>query len=172
MPFIMTVTVVINDIIHPMGANNSYGVDDIERTLGVRARTIHFWVQSGLLDGPGAGRGARYTDQHLGKLFMIQKLRAERRPLREIAAAVKQISPAQLAVLAEQANAARRTPKARANELIGRWLEAISPRESSQDQSAGESWTRVSLRDGVELHVRHRLSPESKALVDALLALT
>src|SRR5215208_2505669 len=72
--------------------STTYGVDELERMLGVRARTIYFWVQSGLLEGPGAGRGARYQDEHLGRLFLIRKLRAERRPLPEIAEVLRTLS--------------------------------------------------------------------------------
>jgi DNA-binding transcriptional MerR regulator len=182
--------------------DGTYSVEELEQMLGVRARTIHFWVHSGLLEGPGAGRGARYADEHLGKLFMIQKLRGEGRPLPEIAAAVKQLSPAQLDVLAEQARDARRAPKPRARELIRKWLGEKDGEQGGEDsslhgakavaraveehavysrrggsrpaaarESSPESWTRLPLRDDVELHVKKPLSPESKALVDALLAI-
>jgi DNA-binding transcriptional MerR regulator len=168
-----------------------YSVEELEQILGVKPRTVHFWVQSGLLDGPGAGRGARYTDEHLAKLFMIQKLRAEGRPLAEIRAAVRRLPASDYDVLAEQARGEPRVEKLRAKELIGRWLSegrserqpAAAPssaraRQLSADRlqattgamPTGEDWRRVPLTSDVELHVRQPLSHTSRELVDALIA--
>ena len=169
-----------------------YSVEELEQILGVKPRTVHFWVQSGLLDGPGAGRGARYTDEHLAKLFMIQKLRAEGRPLAEIRAAVRRLPASDYDVLAEQARGEPRVEKLRAKELIGRWLSEGrsdkqgdappgSARAKQQRTSVplqtttgaaptGENWHRVPLTSDVELHVRQPLSHTSRELVDALIA--
>ncbi|MEQ1760876.1 MAG: helix-turn-helix domain-containing protein [Vicinamibacterales bacterium] len=149
-----------------MATRTSYGVDELERILGVRARTIHFWVQSGLLPGPGAGRGARYQDEHLGRLFLIRKLRAERRPIPEIADAVQALSIEQVRALAAQAKAESRAPRARSSELVAQWVAL----PASGPQVGGESWTRLALRPDVELHVKQPLSADSRALVDAILA--
>ncbi len=151
-----------------MAKSTSYGVDELERMLGVRARTIHFWVQSGLLDGPGAGRGARYNDDHVGRLLLIRKLRAERRPLREIAEAVRALSSEQVRELAAQAEAEMRTPRARSRELVARW---VAPAVSATVVD-GQSWTRVALRPDVELHLKQPLSPGSRDLVDKLIVIT
>ena len=52
---------------------------------GVSARTVHFYVQQGLIPPPsGGGRGARYSADHLRRLQVIKRLQAQHLPLAEI----------------------------------------------------------------------------------------
>jgi DNA-binding transcriptional MerR regulator len=173
-------------------ADNSYSLEDLERLLGLKGRTIHFWTQEGLFEGPGAGRGARYTDEHLAKLFLIQKLRAEGRRLAEIKAALKRLPTRALRPWIDQAKAEPPKEMATAKQLITRWLKdssepevraawrLASPRHASRNSlwsvtegavPAGH-WERVSLAPDVELHFQHPLSPTSRTLVDQLIALS
>jgi len=170
-------------------ADGTYSIEDLERILGLRGRTIRYWSHEGLFEGPGAGRGTRYTDEHLARLFLIQKLRAEGRPIGEIRAAIRRLSAAELQALVEEA---RRQPPRRtmpARQLIRQWLqerderrEDATPAAWSMGGTAQQSWSwrapvpkghwqRVPLAPGVELHVQHPLSPSSEALVDDLIAL-
>jgi DNA-binding transcriptional MerR regulator len=172
--------------------DGSYSIEDLERLLGVKGRTIHYWSHEGLFEGPGAGRGARYTDEHLARLFLIQKLRAEGRPVAEIKAALKRVSTTDLRLWAEQAKAEPPKESVKAKQLITRWLKegnesdvvvasrVTTPRQSwqrravwsamSDDVPAGH-WQRIPFAPDVELHVQHPPSPTSQRLVDQLVAL-
>ena len=102
--------------------DGSYSVEDLERLLGLKGRTIHYWTQEGLFEGPGAGRGARYTDEHLAKLFLILKLREEGRSLAEIKTALKRLPTRALKSWVDLAKAEPPKETATAKELITRWL--------------------------------------------------
>ena len=102
--------------------DGSYTVEDLERLLGIRPRTVHYWSSEGLFEGPGAGRGTRYTDEHLAKLFLIQKLREEGRPIAEIKTAIKRLPRDAWTWLAEQAKAEPPKQDVKAKDLIAEWL--------------------------------------------------
>ena len=171
--------------------DGSYSIEDLERILGLKARTINYWTHEGLFDGPGAGRGARYTDEHLAKLFVIQKLRAEGRPIAEIKAALKRLPAKALRAWADFAKAEPPKDQAKASELVDRWLKESSDASSWVPWRAAPSlswrppmswtarpegapsghWQRIPLALGVELHVQHPASPASQKLVNELVAL-
>ena len=168
--------------------DGTYSVEDLERLLGVRARTIHYWSHEGLFEGPGAGRGARYTDEHLARLFLIQKLRTEGRPVAEIKAALKRLSPPDLRVWASHAKAEPPRESVKAKQLITRWLkegsepDAAAAAGAAARQAGGiwsatgqgmaaADWQRIPLAPGVELHVEQPASPASQKLVHELVAL-
>jgi DNA-binding transcriptional MerR regulator len=62
-----------------------YNIDNLARLAGITRRTVRYYIQRGLLPPPkGQKRGAYYTDEHLDKLKMIQKLSARGVPLIQI----------------------------------------------------------------------------------------
>jgi len=173
----------------------AFTIEDLARLLGLKPRTIHFWKQTGLFEGPGAGPGARYDEEHLGTLFLIDKLRSGGTSLAEIKKEISRQSSAGLRRLAEQAKATPKPPPPTAKQLIAGWLSQSSrdtrstgganppsasasriPRSaaSSPPQSARGSspsaWERVPLADGVELHVRQPSTSASRKLVRELIA--
>lgn len=171
--------------------DETYSAEQLEKILGVKARNVHYWVQEGLLEGPGAGRGARYTDEHLAKLFLIQKLREQGLSLPEIKKAIDRIRDADVPALANEARSHRPRETTRATDLITQWLTAASAthgmpvagssvrspartasflraRESAV-RMAGDSWRRIPLAPDLELHVREPLSSSSQHLLEALL---
>ncbi len=53
-----------------------YSIGELERSTGIQRRTIHFYVQNGIVDKPeGSKRGSYYTRTHLSQLLMVLKLR-------------------------------------------------------------------------------------------------
>ncbi len=62
-----------------------YELKDLAARAGVTARTVHFYIQQGLLPPAGApGPGARYSEAFLARLIVIRRLQREHLPLAEI----------------------------------------------------------------------------------------
>jgi DNA-binding transcriptional MerR regulator len=172
----------------------AFTIEELARMLGLKPRTIHFWKQTGLFEGPGAGPGARYEDEHLGALFLIDKLRSGGKSLAEIKREIGRQSSADLRRLADQAKATPKPPPPTARELIAGWLSKSSgqprptvdadatiasasrmprlakPSPHFAPASSSGAWERVPLADGVELHVRQPSTSASRKLVRELIA--
>jgi DNA-binding transcriptional MerR regulator len=178
----------------------AFTIEELARLLGLKPRTIHFWKQTGLFEGPGAGPGARYDEEHLGTLFLIDQLRSGGTSLADIKKEISRQSAADLRRLAEQVKATPKPPPPSAKELIAGWLSKPTghtrssgdTRASSGGDATGVSalrvpkmarssprssptssagaWERVPLADGVELHVRQPSTSASRKLVRELLA--
>ena len=115
----------------------AFTIEELARLLGLKPRTIHFWKQTGLFEGPGAGPGARYDEEHLGTLFLIDQLRSGGTSLAEIKKEISRQSSADLRRLAEQAKATPKPPPPTAKELIAGWLSKSSGQtRSSATRSA------------------------------------
>ena len=64
-----------------------YNVDALAKKAGVTRRTIHYYLQRGLLPRPeGAGRGYYYTEAHVERLRQIQEWREQGVPLENMKA--------------------------------------------------------------------------------------
>ncbi len=115
-------------------------VGELAERGGVSRRTVRYYVQRGLLAPPlGAGRGSRYTPAHLDRLIRIRTLQEANVPLAEIVARLEGPAPSRPA-------GRRPTPR-----------------------PAPASWRRLTLADGVELHVRDgALGPVRLARLAAL----
>ena len=62
-----------------------YSIGELAELGSVSRRTVHFYVQQGLIDPPeGRGRGSYYTDRHLEQLQRVLALQREGLPLRRI----------------------------------------------------------------------------------------
>ncbi len=106
-------------------AEPRYGIDELAARGGVSRRTVRYYVQLGLLDVPtGLGRGRHYTQVHLDQLIRIRELQERGVALADV--------PAHLAE-GDHAPTSSQTPYA-----IG----------------AQSTWTRIVVRDGLELHLR------------------
>lgn len=113
-----------------------YTIAELADLGGVSRRTVRYYVQRGLLPSPtGLGRGKHYTQAHLDRLLRIRSLQDSGVPLAEI--------PQRLV-----------------------WEESETdipfPTEATPTQQV---WTRIVLREGVELH----LSGKAAALDTATL---
>ena len=62
-----------------------YNVESLARKAGVSRRTIHYYVQRGLLPRPeGGGRGHYYTETHLERIRLIQNWHDQGVPLEKM----------------------------------------------------------------------------------------
>ena len=175
------------------------------------ARTVHFYVQQGLLPPAGApGPGARYTQGHVSRLKLIRLLQKQHLPLAEIAKRLKGLTAGQVDDLLHEARARRASERGSALDYIrgvlnepsalstssfgGSRLSALasrpergkvagdaqrpraqspraqSPEPGPQGPLDGRSqWDRLTLTDGIELHVRRPLAREQQRQLDKIM---
>ncbi len=114
-------------------SNGRFSVGELADRVGISRRAVRYYVQEGLLPGPiGLGRGAFYTDEHVTLLERLRDLQAQGLGL----AAVRQHLAA---------------PPADTNPDPERDTE----RDTERDRRlALETWSRLVIADGVELHLR------------------
>ncbi len=187
-------------------------LEDLATHSGLPLRTLRYYIQEGILQGPDTrGKYASYSQQHLDRLELIQRLKKLRLPLQEIRHLLENMSPEEVStvrqyqdILKHQLNQPVRLdrsefsssqPKSSALEYI-RSLEqdrenlraltsniesststppAAARPESTQQKfnflsDAGqENWTRIVLRDGIELNVRTPMGTDEKARVARLI---
>jgi DNA-binding transcriptional MerR regulator len=69
-------------------------LEDLATISGLSLRTLRFYMQEGLLQGPDThGKNARYSQQHLDQLELIQRLKNLRLPLQEIHQLINNMTP-------------------------------------------------------------------------------
>lgn len=108
-----------------------YSIDELAELGGVSRRTVRYYVQRGLIPPPdGTGRGRHYGRAHIDALLRVKAEQEGGRTLVEI---LGHDDPAQ--------------------------LPGPAPPAPDVGLRAQETWTRVVLDDGVELHVRGRALP-------------
>ena len=158
----------------------------------VTPRTVHFYVQQGLLPAPDSpGPGPRYTSAHVARIRLIRLLQKQHLPLAEIARRLRGLTYDQVLALVEETAARRRAESGSSAIDYIRGVLAKSPtidsrfeRLSAIDASAMPSsaatveapatarsqWERYTLADGMELHVRRPLSRIQQRQLEQLLA--
>jgi DNA-binding transcriptional MerR regulator len=68
-----------------MDEQRDYTISELAEEAGVSTRTIRYYVSEGLLPPPvGSGPTSRYTSAHRERLAIIDRLKAQYLPLREI----------------------------------------------------------------------------------------
>lgn len=77
-------------------------ITELERESGVPRRTIHFYIRQGVLPPPeGAGGAARYGEEHLLRLRLVQELQKSHLKLAGICEALDALSLEEMRALAE-----------------------------------------------------------------------
>lgn len=112
-----------------------YNIETLAKKADVTIRTIHFYVQRGLLPRPeGGGRGHYYTDVHLERLKQIQKWREQGVPLEK---------------MKEEFSGERN------------WSVATTATPASTEYTNTSHWTRINFGKDIEINFRRgALSPE------------
>jgi DNA-binding transcriptional MerR regulator len=119
------------------------------------ARAIRFYVANGLLDRPeGTGTAATYGYRHLLQLLFIKIRQREGQTLERIKVEMKELMGDSLE---------RRVANSLAPALLG-----DGAPEGGKDGNGEGIWHRISVANGIELHVRDD-SPASRA--EAILAI-
>ena len=72
-------------------------IEDLEKYSGLPIRTLHYYMQEGLLPGPDKrGKYASYSQEHLDRLDLILILKEMHLPLREIRSLFDSLTPAEI----------------------------------------------------------------------------
>jgi DNA-binding transcriptional MerR regulator len=172
-----------------------YDIKEICAEAGVTPRTVHFYIQQGLLPPAGSlGPGTKYSEAHLHKLRLIKLLQKEHLPLSEIRRRLESLTDAQVQNLANQRHSRERLSNSSAVEYIRGILtgeSSLVPRPSLNDppghHSASQTlqepngryerghtversqWERVALAPDIELHFRRPLARVQNRKVEALI---
>lgn len=71
-----------------------YTIEDLENHSGIPTRTLHYYMQLGLLPGPDKrGKYASYSQEHIDRLDLILILKEMHLPLAEIGNVLNQLTP-------------------------------------------------------------------------------
>ena len=159
----------------------------------VTPRTVHFYVQQGLLPPASApGPGARYGEGHIARLRLIRLLKKQHLPLAEIGKRLKGLSDSQAEALITEARQRRERTAGTALDYIRGILADTGPQPptatrpssvassttgdtrvlhtTADSRAPGRSqWDRFALADGIELHVQRPLAREQQRRLDKLL---
>lgn len=175
-------------------ATTRYRMNELAKVTGVTPRTIRFYIHEGLLPPPeGGGPAAAYTAEHRDRLALIGLLKARYLPLQEIRQRLAPLSAAEVRAELDRLHAAqpanapgravmettasadaaldylddvlRRLP--RREQAPQRLPSAPLPAPFPRPAPARERWERITLADGVELHVREDRRRET-TLLDAV----
>jgi DNA-binding transcriptional MerR regulator len=115
----------------------TYRIKELAESLGVSRRTIHYYLGRGLLPpSEGAGLGTTYTQEHYYRILLIKKWQKAFFPLEEIR---KRIQPLTLEEVQTCLN----------EEEIPFFKQVMK-----EKPLYGESWIRIPLEKGQELHYR------------------
>ena len=72
-------------------------IEDLEAHSGLPVRTLHYYMQIGLLPGPDKrGKYAAYSQEHLDRLDLILILKEMHLPLKEIRTLLEGLTPAEI----------------------------------------------------------------------------
>lgn len=74
-----------------------YTIEDLEKHSGLSIRTLHYYMQEGLLPSPDKrGKYATYSQKHLYRLDLIVSLKNLHLPLKEIRELLESLTPAEI----------------------------------------------------------------------------
>lgn len=164
----------------------------------VTPRTVHFYVQQGLLPPAGSpGPGARYSEGHVARIRLIRLLQKQHLPLAEIGKRIRGLSDVEVTALVAETKERRPDSRGSALDYIRsvlaepRTAEAASASAAKHSrtsvapltarplmQAAGAAsatparsqWERYTLADGMELNVRRPLSRIEQKQFEKLMA--
>ena len=153
---------------------------------GVTPRTVHFYIQSGLLRPAGTpGPGSRYDDGHLARLRLIKLLQKEHLPLAEIRKRLESLDEAEVEAVLGEYRLRPTSSRPSAADYIRSVLAGETRQQLSRAAFVSEmttltsspavqraldrsQWERIPLATDVELHVRRPLSREQNRRVERL----
>jgi len=171
-----------------------FDITELCERADVTPRTVHFYVQQGLLPPAGSpGPGARYSEGHVARIKLIRLLQKQHLPLAEIARRTKGLRDEQVAVLIAETKQRRAEERGSALDYVRSVLGEARTRSNPAQTLAPQAmpsrpammvrdgvsppgvaersqWERYTLADGMELHVRRPLTRVEQRQLDKLIA--
>ena len=144
-----------------------YRLAELVEITGVTQRTIRFYIAEGLLPPPeGAGPAAVYTAAHRDRLALINSLKERYLPLKEIRRRLATLTEDEVRAELQQITVDPPTASSEISPVVGVGPDYLDDFLGGRPRgtvlaaapqavlSVREHWERVTLADGVELHVR------------------
>ena len=175
-------------------STQTYSLKEVATQVGVELRVLRSWMGSPyrILRGVGRGSGARYSQHFFDRAMLAQRLRTENVTLGEIAKRLSGIPDEELEqLLAGGVGAMQQKGRGSAADYAaaalssrGMFTSALQQRmaghsatrsqqvpaaTTSQRAGARVNWERITLSDGVEIHVRRPMNREENRLLERLL---
>ena len=160
-----------------------FDITELCERASVTPRTVHFYVQQGLLPPAGSpGPGARYGQGHASRIRLIRLLQNQHLPLAEIAKRIKGLTDEQVDALVGETKQRRAEGKGSALDYIRSVLaesKTAAPADMRRTTAATTApaaaparsqWERYTLADGMELHIRRPLSRIEQKQFEKLMA--
>ena len=171
----------------------TYSLKEVADQVGVELRVLRSWMGSPyrILRGVGRGSGARYSQHFRDRAMLVQRLRTENVTLGEIAKRLSGIPDEELEqLLAGGVGAMQQKGRGSAADYAaaalssrGMFTSALQQHmaghtatrsqqaptaTTSQRAGARVHWERITLSDGVEIHVRRPMNREENRLLERL----
>jgi DNA-binding transcriptional MerR regulator len=170
-------------------------IEDLKQHSGLSVRTLHYYLQLGLLPSPiKRGKYARYSQEHLDRLDLILILKEMRLPLKEIRSTLDSLTPDEIRHYRDKHKSVPLeigAPKLTSDvttssiehfkniknmKVVHENIQQIKKRKTQQphasnnqpDQLNQERWQRITLTDGVELHIRESQDKETLNKIEHL----
>jgi len=130
---------------------DNYTITDLERKTGLNRRTIHFYTKEKLIPPPyGAGGGARYGEEHVVRLRLIQELQKSHLRLSGIREALDSMSLDEMKDVLAKARVSPPEPWSKAT--LEQWLQGEGytediPPEPTQSPPPGSRPANFSFLD-------------------------
>jgi len=172
-----------------------YDIKELCAEAEVTPRTVHFYIQQGLLPSAGSqGPSARYDEGHVARLKLIKLLQKQHLPLSEIRQQLETLDDVKVQALVREHTSRKQSDKSSAVDYIRSILTGTRPLASQpaasnlfkgqtaapplEEQNATYSshrvaersqWERIVLAPDVELHIRRPLSRSQNRKIEALI---
>lgn len=118
-----------------------YRVGELSKKAGVTKRTVHYYVNRGLIPPPeGSGQNSYYTDNHLTRILLIKRLQEKFLPLEKIRSIITGLDYNGIVEMLEYNKDASFEDAADSNA------------QAPQGLPPGDTYIKAELVPGIELH--------------------
>lgn len=131
--------------------DNNLTLEDLSNISGLTLRTLRYYIQEGILQGPDTrGKFSRYSQHHLDRLELIKRFKNLRLPIQEIRHLLENMNPEEISQIKQYQDILKYT-------LDDFFSEKITPEPQKEGASALEYI--LNLERGLE-----SIKPFSKAV--------
>ena len=158
-----------------------YTLQDLAKAAGKKERTVRYYQQRGLLRQPGQiGPGAHYDEDDRLRLLLIGRLQDEGLSLNEISERLATLDEGAIRDQALRHGTALDYIRsvlgtggaslAEAAPIYTASRSMAAPPPAPRPRAEASRWERIEVVPGIELHVRHPISPERRRLIASYIA--